>query len=102
MTTPQKREEPVTQVDELLEESIEDVDHVAETHVDGSKPSAPKKPKKPKKSLTQRYKGTVFPSELACVSKWEDIEVGKVYRVMAVGATPRSRTGFVLVPLNEQ
>jgi hypothetical protein len=42
-----------------------------------------------------------FADEDSCVYKWKDIQVGRKYKAMSVGNQSRTRTGMVLVPLDD-
>ena len=45
--------------------------------------------------------GKHFPEEDSCCYNWKQIQVGRKYKAMSVGTESRSRTGLVLVPLDD-
>lgn len=85
---------PATQAPDAVDDSIEEV--IDEGSINEHKGEAPsKKAKKDEKPHVQ------YPRQHVCVYKWGQIVVGQKYKAMSVGQESRSRTGLVLVPIDD-
>lgn len=108
--------EPTPAADEQAAEEPEDFDDDIEESSEAQAAPVPAAtqptPKPAAKKVKKAHPATVpkdlmklagveYPPEYACVFKWQQIDVGRTYKAMSVGKTPRSRTGIVLVPLKK-
>lgn len=88
-----KRDEaPQTQAEDVEDEIIDS----SEAHdTPATQPAAKRTKKQPVKT------GKHFAEEDSCCYNWKQIQVGRKYKAMSVGTESRSRTGLVLVPLDD-